>query len=139
MIDRDPLDRWQDGRVSLIGDAAHVMYPVGSNGASQAVVDGRKLGRAFLDHGVGPEALAAYETELLPATSRMVLQNRGRGPDWVMQLVEDRSGGVFDDLSDVVSHEELADHAAKYKGIAGLTVDQLNGAEPIIPVGSRLA
>ena len=138
MIDRDPLDRWRDGRVTLIGDAAHVMYPVGSNGASQAVVDGRKLGRAFLDHGVGVEALDVYEAELLPATARMVLQNRGRGPDWVMQLVEDRSGGVFDDLDDVVSHDELADHAAKYKGVAGLSVDQLNAVEPIIPPSKRL-
>jgi 2-polyprenyl-6-methoxyphenol hydroxylase-like FAD-dependent oxidoreductase len=133
MIDRDPLERWRDGRATLIGDAAHVMYPVGSNGASQAVVDGRKLGRAFLDHGVTIEALDAYEAELLPATSRMVLQNRGRGPDWVMQLVEERSGGVFDDLYDVVSHRELADHAARYKGVAGLSVEELNAAEPIVP------
>lgn len=133
MIDRNPLERWRDGRASLIGDAAHVMYPVGSNGASQAVVDGRRLGRAFLDHGVGTDALDAYETELLPATAKMVLQNRGRGPDWVMQLVEERSGGVFDDLHDVVSHQELAEHAARYKGVAGLSVDQLNAADPIIP------
>lgn len=138
MIDRNPLDRWRDGRVTLIGDAAHVMYPVGSNGASQAVVDGRKLGRAFLDHGVTIEALDAYEAELLPATARMVLQNRGRGPDYVMQMVEERSGGVFDDLHDVVSHQELADHAAKYKGVAGLSVDQLNAAEPIIPPEVRI-
>ena len=137
MIDRDPLDRWRDGRATLIGDAAHVMYPVGSNGASQAVVDGRKLGRAFLDHGVGIEALDAYEAELRPATAKMVLQNRGRGPDWVMQLVEDRSGGVFDDLHDVVSHQELADHAARYKGVAGLSVDQLNAADPIIPAADH--
>ena len=138
MIDRNPLDRWRDGRVTLIGDAAHVMYPVGSNGASQAVVDGRKLGRAFLDNGVGIEALDAYEAELLPATAKMVLQNRGRGPDWVMQLVEDRCGGVFDDLYDVVSYQELADHAARYKGVAGLSVDQLNAAPAIIPPERRL-
>ena len=138
MIDRNPLEHWRDGRVTLIGDAAHVMYPVGSNGASQAVVDGRKLGRAFLDHGIDGDALDAYEAELLPATARMVLQNRGRGPDWVMQLVEDRCGGVFDDLYDVVSHRELADHAARYKGVAGLSVDQLNAAPAIIPPERRL-
>jgi 2-polyprenyl-6-methoxyphenol hydroxylase-like FAD-dependent oxidoreductase len=137
MIDRDPLDRWRDGRVTLVGDAAHVMYPVGSNGASQAVVDGRKLGRAFLDHGVTTEALDAYEAELLPATAKMVLQNRGRGPDYVMQMVEDRSGGVYDDLYDVVSYQELADHAARYKGVAGLSIEQLNAAEPIIPPDRR--
>ena len=115
------------------------MYPTGSNGASQAVVDGRKLGRAFLDHGVSVEALDAYEAELLPATAQMVLRNRGQGPDAVMQWVEDRSGGVFDDLYDVVSYQELADHAAEYKGVAGLSGEELNRAEPIIPPAARLA
>ena len=96
-----------------------------------------RAARAFLDHGVGIKALEAYESELLPATSQMVLRNRGQGPDAVMQWVEDRCGGVFDDLHDVVSHEELAEHAAKYKGVAGLTVEQLNAADPIIPPEHR--
>lgn len=138
MVDRDPLERWRDGRATLMGDAAHIMYPVGSNGASQAVVDGRKLGRAFLDHGVTIAALEAYEAELRPATGAMVLQNRGRGPDYVMDLVEQRSGGLFDDIHDVVSHEELADHAAKYKGVAGFSIDELNASPPVIPPGARL-
>lgn len=133
MVDRDPLDRWTVGRTTLMGDAAHVMYPVGSNGASQAVVDGRKLGRAFLDHGVGVDALQAYEAEVRPATSAMVLQNRGKGPDYVLELVEERSGGIYDRLEDVVSHEELASHAARYKGVAGFSIDELNASPPIIP------
>ncbi|MEM7273250.1 MAG: flavin-dependent oxidoreductase [Actinomycetota bacterium] len=139
MVDRDPLDRWTHGRATLIGDAAHVMYPVGSNGASQSIVDGRRLGRAFLDHGVTEAALQAYEAEVRPATSRMVLQNRGKGPDWVMDLVEQRSGGVYDQVSDVVSHAELAEHAARYKGIAGFSIDELNAAPPIIPPGAIVA
>lgn len=133
MVDRDPLDRWTYGRATLIGDAAHVMYPVGSNGASQSIVDGRKLARSFLDNGVGETALLEYENELRPATARLVLANRGQGPDYVMQLVEDRSGGVYDNVSDVVSTEELAAHAAKYKGVAGLSIDQLNASPPILP------
>ncbi|MEM9655098.1 MAG: flavin-dependent oxidoreductase [Actinomycetota bacterium] len=133
MVDRDPLDRWTHGRAGLIGDAAHVMYPVGSNGASQSIVDGRKLARSFLDHGVTELALQAYEDELRPATSRLVLANRGQGPDAVMQLVEERSGGVYDRVSDVVSHDELAAHAAKYKGVAGLSIDELNASPPILP------
>ena len=59
MIDRDPVDTWQDGPVALLGDAAHAMYPTGSNGGSQAIVDARVLGRAMVEHGVTQEALAA--------------------------------------------------------------------------------
>ena len=43
MCDRDPLPRWSHGRVTLLGDAAHPMYPVGSNGATQAMLDARSL------------------------------------------------------------------------------------------------
>ncbi len=133
MVDRDPLTSWTDGRVTLLGDAAHVMYPVGSNGASQAIVDARKLGRAFLDHGVGEEALQAYEAEMRPATTRMVLANRSAGPDHIMQIVEERCAGVFDDIGDVMSHQELADFAAGYKKTAGLAIADLNASAPIIP------
>ena len=138
MVDRDPLDRWRNGHTTLIGDAAHVMTPVGSNGASQSIVDGRKLGRALLDHGVTVDALDAYEAEVRPATSKMVLQNRGKGPDLVMDLVEQRSGGVFDDIEDVLPLVERAAHAAKFKGVAGLSIDELNASPPIIPPGARL-
>ncbi len=138
MVDRDPLDAWTDGRATLMGDAAHIMYPVGSSGASQAIVDARKLGRAFLDHGVGPDALLGYEEEMRPATARMILANRGSGPDAVMQIVEDRCGGVFDDIEDVMPHEERAELAAGYKKTAGFGIDALNAAPPIIPPGARI-
>ncbi len=137
MVDRDPLPFWTDRSVTLLGDAAHVMYPVGSNGASQAVVDARKLGRAFVDHGVGAEALAAYEDEMRPATSEMVLRNRNAGPDYIMQIVEDRCQGVFDDISDVMSNEELTDYAAGYKKTAGFAIAELNASPEVIPPGSR--
>ena len=81
MVDRDPLDTWIDGRVALIGDAAHVMYPVGSNGGSQAIVDARVLGAAMIEHGVGPDALHAFETILLDDMNALVLRNRGAGAD----------------------------------------------------------
>jgi len=139
MVDRDPLDRWTDGAVTLIGDAAHPTYPVGSNGASQAIVDARKLGRGMLDHGVTPAALEAYENEMRPATTRLVLTNRGSGPDAVLQMIEDRCGGAFDDIADVTSPGELADHAAKYKSIAGFSIDALNALPPTIPDGARVS
>ena len=133
MVDREPLPAWTDGRTTLMGDAAHIMYPVGSNGASQAIVDARKIGRAFLDHGVGPDALEAYEAEMRPATSRMVLAARGSGPDAVLQIVEDRCGGVFDDIDDVMPYQERADFAANFKKTAGFSIDALNASPPIIP------
>ncbi|MGA0275338.1 MAG: flavin-dependent oxidoreductase [Dehalococcoidia bacterium] len=135
MVDRDPLYTWQHGRVSLIGDAAHVTYPVGSNGASQAIVDARKLGRAFMDNGVSPEALTRYESEVLPTACNIVLANRGEGPDAVMQWVEDSCGGQFERIGDVVDVGDLTRHAAKYKSIAGFSIDELNALPPTIDVG----
>lgn len=133
LVDRDPLPRWADGPTTLLGDAAHVMYPVGSNGASQAIVDARTLGRAFLDHGVGPDALEAYEALMRPATEKMILTNRSAGPDYIMEIVEQRCGGRFDDITDVMSYQELSDFADRYKQIAGFAITELNERPPIIP------
>lgn len=132
MVDRDPLDRWSHGRVTLVGDAAHAMYPIGSNGASQAIVDARHLAREIAERGVGTGALEAYEEIRRPATSRIVLANRGNGPDQVMQVVEERCGGVFDDISEVLSRQELEETASAYKKLAGFDIETLNAAPPII-------
>ncbi|MEO1689783.1 MAG: FAD-dependent monooxygenase, partial [Pseudomonadota bacterium] len=103
MVDRDPLPFWTQGPTTLIGDAAHIMWPVGSNGASQGIMDARKLGRAFLDHGATREALLAYEAEQRPAAERMILAARAQqGPDALLGVVQDRSGGRFDSVDDVV-------------------------------------
>lgn len=139
MVDRDPLPRWTEGRVTLMGDAAHVMYPTGSNGASQAIVDARKIGRAFLDHGVGPGALAAYEAEVRPAMAKTILANRGAGPDYMLEVVQERTGGVFDDIEAVLPHAERARMAADYKATAGFAIETLNASPPIIPEGARIA
>lgn len=138
MVDRDPIPAWTDGHVTLMGDAAHVMYPVGSNGASQAIVDARKIGRAFLDRGVNSAALRAYEAEMRPATEKMILTNRTAGPDHIMQIVEEKCGGVFDDIGEVMSHEELTDFAAGYKRTAGFAIAELNESPPIIPSGATV-
>lgn len=137
MVDRNPLERWTYGRVTLTGDAAHAAYPVGSNGAGQAIVDARKLGRAFLDHGATPAALEAYEAEMRPVTTKVVLTNRTAGPDAILDVIEERCGGEFEKIEDVISREELAEHANAYKKIAGFAVDTLNAAPPIIPEGAR--
>ena len=138
MVDRDPLPRWTHGRVTLAGDAAHAMYPIGSNGASQAIIDARVLARAFLDHGLREDALHAYEAERRPATTRLVEANRGNGPDHVMQMVEERCGGVFDDIGEVLSREELEETAAGYKRLAGFDVATLNTRPPLVPVPLKI-
>jgi len=138
MVDRDPVDRWTDGRVTLIGDAAHPTYPVGSNGGSQAVVDARVIGAQLVKHGVSETALQAFEDEVRPVTSKVSLANRGSGPDAIMQMVEDRCGGTFDSIDDVIEHQVLADHSAKYKKVAGFSVEQLNELAPRIAPGARV-
>ncbi len=138
MVDRDPLPAWTDGRVTLMGDAAHPTYPVGSNGASQAIIDARVMGARLLEHGVTLEALAAYEAEVRPVTTGVGLANRGSGPDAILQKVEDLCGGEFEDISDIIPQAELAAHAEKYKALAGFSIDALNAKPPIIPAGARL-
>ena len=132
MVDRNPVETWIDGNCVLIGDAAHVMYPVGSNGASQAIVDARVLGAAFLEHGVSHHALAHYEAEMLADMNQLVLRNRGAGPIGILGIVEERCGGVFDDIEDVIPREEIEEYMGAYKTAAGCAMDALNGAPPTI-------
>jgi 2-polyprenyl-6-methoxyphenol hydroxylase-like FAD-dependent oxidoreductase len=139
MVDRDPLPRWQDGCVTLMGDAAHPTYPVGSNGASQAIIDARVIGAEILQHGLTPAALAAYEARVRPvATSVGQANRRGGGPDAILQRVEDLCGGDFDLIEDIIPREDLATHADRYKFIAGFSIEELNTAPPIIPMGARM-
>lgn len=138
MIDRDPVPTWVDGRVALLGDAAHVMYPVGSNGASQAIVDARVLGAQMLAHGVGPEALQAYDSRLCADISALVLRNRGAGPFGLLGLVDERCGGVFDDIDQVIPAAEREAFMARYKAAAGFAIETLNAAPPTIAPGARV-
>jgi 2-polyprenyl-6-methoxyphenol hydroxylase-like FAD-dependent oxidoreductase len=127
--DRDPLARWSFGRVTLLGDAAHPMYPVGSNGASQAILDARALARQ-LGTGAVPEALAAYDAERRPATAEIVLSNRKGGPERVIDLVEARAPGGFTHIEDVASHAEREAMVRGYASMAGYAQDQVNKAAP---------
>ena len=138
MIDRDPVPTWVDGRVALLGDAAHVMYPTGSNGASQAIVDARVLGASLLAHGVGPAALQAYDQRLCADISALVLRNRGAGPFGLLNLLDERCGGVFDDIESVIPAAEREAFMARYKAAAGLAIESLNAAPPTIPPGARV-
>ncbi len=137
MIDRDPVPTWQDGPVALLGDAAHAMYPTGSNGGSQAIVDARVLGAAMVEHGVTQEALAAYDDKLCGPISQLILRNRGAGPFGLLNIVDERCGGTFDDIDDVIPPEERAEFMAGYKAAAGFAIESLNKAPRTIPAGAR--
>ncbi|WP_420004769.1 flavin-dependent oxidoreductase [Arenibacterium sp. LLYu02] len=139
MVDRDPLPRWSFGRRSLMGDAAHPTYPIGSNGASQAILDARVLGASLLEHGVTPAALEAYEARMRPAATKIGLANRsGKGPDAVLQQVEDLCGGDFGVIDEVIPRGKLAEHAAKYKAISGFSIEALNAQPRTIAAGARM-
>ena len=128
MVDRDPLGCWSFGRVTLLGDAAHPMYPIGSNGASQAILDAEALTASLAGTSDVAAALRRYEAERLPPTAAVVRSNRAMGPEVVMQMVEDRAPGGFTDLADVITRRELEEVAARYKTIAGFDRDSLSRA-----------
>ncbi len=138
MIDRDPVPTWRDGPVLLLGDAAHAMYPTGSNGGSQAIVDARVLGAAMLEHGMTQDALAAYDDKLCGPISQLILRNRGAGPFGLLNMVDERCGGTFDNIDDVIPPAERAEFMAVYKAAAGFAIDSLNKAPQTIPTGARV-
>lgn len=135
MVDRDPVPHWVHGSVALIGDAAHPMYPVGSNGASQAIVDARVLGAAFVDHGVNREALRAYETELLEKRSALVLRNRALGPGSVLGTLDEAAAAAFGRLADLPARE-VERVISDYRAASAMAVDRLNAAPATIRPGS---
>lgn len=138
MIDRDPVPSWVAGPVALIGDAAHAMYPTGSNGASQAIVDARVIGAKMVAHGVTAEALEAYDAALCGPVSELVLRNREAGPFGLLDLVDDRCGGVFDDIDAVIPAAERAAFMVRYKQAAGFAMETLNAAPPILADGAKV-
>lgn len=126
MCDRDPLPFWSRGRVTLLGDAAHPMYPMGSNGAGQAILDATSLGGHLARHADPAEALRAYQDDRLAATSEVVLRNRAGGPESVIDEVERRAPEGFSRLEDVITAEELEDVVAGYAQVSGGSRDQVN-------------
>lgn len=122
MADRDPLPRWTFGRVTLLGDAAHPMYPVGSNGASQAVLDARCLTDALASQPHPRAALWAYEAERRPKTAEIVAQNRKGGPEGVIDAVEKLAPAGFDDIDTVLSRDDREALVKGYAKMAGFAL-----------------
>jgi 2-polyprenyl-6-methoxyphenol hydroxylase-like FAD-dependent oxidoreductase len=114
MCDRDPLPRWSHGRVTLLGDAAHPMYPMGSNGAGQAILDATSLAANLARHADPTQALLAYQYDRLPSTSAIVLRNRQGGPEEVINIVEERAPDGFTRLADVIDPTELEAIVSSY-------------------------
>ena len=126
MVDKDPLPRWSFGRVTLLGDAAHPMYPRGSNGAGQAILDARALADCLAAAGEPEAALAAYEAQRLEATAKVVRTNRTTPPDWILGEVHKRTGDKpFVSIDDVISRQELVAITDAYKRVAGYDREKL--------------
>jgi 2-polyprenyl-6-methoxyphenol hydroxylase-like FAD-dependent oxidoreductase len=126
MVDRDPLPRWSHGRVTLLGDAAHPMYPVGANGASQAILDARSLARSLALEATVEAALDAYDLARRPATAAVVVANRRAGPERCMDLAEERAPDGFARIDDVFAPGELEELSIQYKRTAGFDPVALN-------------
>ncbi|QDL93954.1 flavin-dependent oxidoreductase (plasmid) [Paroceanicella profunda] len=129
MADRDPLPRWTFGRVTLLGDAAHPMYPVGSNGASQAILDARCLADSLAKAEHPRAGLWAYEKERLPKTAEVVMLNRKGGPERVIDEVEKRAPAGFEDVNEVLSRADRQAIVGGYAGTAGFSVNVLRAAQ----------
>ncbi|MFI1394834.1 FAD-dependent monooxygenase [Streptomyces sp. NPDC020681] len=130
MVDREPLERWSCGRTTLIGDAAHAMYPIGSNGATQSIVDGRALAHALALHTDPVTALAAYEAERRPPMSELQRANRQLGPEVVINIAHERAPNGFTDIEQVIPRDERAEIAARYAAAGAFDPETVNQGSP---------
>jgi 2-polyprenyl-6-methoxyphenol hydroxylase-like FAD-dependent oxidoreductase len=126
MVDKDPIDRWTFGRVTLAGDAAHPMYPRGSNGAAQGAIDARVLTEFLLANADPRAALTAYEAARAPATAKVVRTNREHPPDFINIKVEELVGDKpFGNLDDYITQDELRALSENYKRVAGFALSDV--------------
>jgi 2-polyprenyl-6-methoxyphenol hydroxylase-like FAD-dependent oxidoreductase len=126
MIDRDPLDRWSFGRVTLLGDAAHPMYPIGANGTSQAILDARALCDCLEREADVTAALQSYEAERRGPTARVVESNREYLSERYLDLADSRISSRDDNIADLISQQEIDEITHSYRQIAGFDIELLN-------------
>jgi 2-polyprenyl-6-methoxyphenol hydroxylase-like FAD-dependent oxidoreductase len=125
MVDKDPVDRWTFGRVTLAGDAAHPMYPRGSNGAAQGAIDARTLADCLARENDTAAALVAYDAARVAVANKVVLTNRSNPPDFINIKVEELVGDKpFDNLDKYITQDELRALSDNYKAIAGFAAPQ---------------
>jgi 2-polyprenyl-6-methoxyphenol hydroxylase-like FAD-dependent oxidoreductase len=131
MVDKDPIDRWSFGRVTLAGDAAHPMYPRGSNGSAQGLIDARILADALAGYGDREAALRAYEAARAGPAGKVVLTNRTQPPDFINIRVEELTGDKpFDNLDDFITQDELRALSDRYKQVAGYAISDIAAPQP---------
>jgi 2-polyprenyl-6-methoxyphenol hydroxylase-like FAD-dependent oxidoreductase len=131
MVDKDPIETWTFDRITLAGDAAHPMYPRGSNGAAQSLIDARTLADALQGHSDARAALKAYEAARVTAAANVVRTNRQSPPDFLNTKVEELVGDrPFQNLDDYITQDELRTLSEKYKRVAGFTLADVVSAQP---------
>jgi 2-polyprenyl-6-methoxyphenol hydroxylase-like FAD-dependent oxidoreductase len=136
-VDRDPIPRWSFGRVTLIGDAAHPMQPVGAQAGSQAVVDGRVLAAALIAMRDPVEALRHYQEQRIAAMNDMIVRNRNLGLEAVLQMAEERAPDGFARITDVLTQDELESTALSFKKAAGIDVETVNARASLVELPTR--
>jgi 2-polyprenyl-6-methoxyphenol hydroxylase-like FAD-dependent oxidoreductase len=123
MVDKDALPFWTQGRITLMGDAAHPMYPRGSNGSAQALIDARTLSDQLSKHTDPRDALTEYESLRLSTTAKVVETNRNVPPDFIIMKAQELSGGKpFRHIDDLISQDELRQISDNYKNVAGFAL-----------------
>jgi 2-polyprenyl-6-methoxyphenol hydroxylase-like FAD-dependent oxidoreductase len=127
MVDRDPVDDWVDHRVALTGDAAHPMYPIGANGSSQALLDAEAIAECIAAQPDDlPAALLAYQARRLAKANAVVLANRARGPEKLLQLADEKfAAGRLPDGAPLLDADEIDAVTLGYRRTAGFERDEL--------------
>jgi 5-methylphenazine-1-carboxylate 1-monooxygenase len=138
LVDRNPVGAWTFGHVTLVGDAAHPMQPIGSQAGSQAIIDARMLSAALLSESNPTEAVKRYDAERRPTMNDIVLRNRHFGPEAALQLVEERAPHGFEQIDDVISRQDVQNIVEVFSSAAGLDAETVNGRPSFVPPG-RLA
>jgi len=135
LVDRNPVEAWTFGRVTLVGDAAHPMQPIGSQAGSQAIIDARMLSAALLNESNPTEAIKRYDAERRPTMNDIVLRNRHFGPEAALRLVEERAPHGFEQIDDVVSRQDLQDIVEVFSSAAGLDAETVNSRPSFVSPG----
>jgi 5-methylphenazine-1-carboxylate 1-monooxygenase len=133
LVDRDPLPAWTFGRVTLLGDAAHPMQPIGAQAGTQAIIDARLLTAALLTAIDPLDALERYDAERRPAMNEIALRIRRLGPEAALQIVEERAPNGFERSDDVISERDIKAIVASFTAAAGLDVENVNGRPSFVP------
>ncbi|WP_050421383.1 flavin-dependent oxidoreductase [Bradyrhizobium tropiciagri] len=126
LVDRDPIAAWSFGRVTLLGDAAHPMQPIGGQAGSQAILDSRVLTRALVETDDIVAALGRYDAERRPMMNDIIVRNRNFGPEAAMQIAEERAPNGFACIDDIISRQELDAIVGSFAKAAGLDVETVN-------------